>query len=61
MKALLKRFSLIYLPMAVVISILLFFYAQFEKQREINRIELLENAHIQTAKTHIMQDFEEID
>ncbi len=61
MKALFKRFLLIYLPIVTVISIVLFLYAQFEKQSTVNRLVTLETAHIETAKSHMMQDFEEID
>jgi PAS domain S-box-containing protein len=61
MQALLKRFTLLYLPIVIVISIVLLLTVRLEKQRETKRIEIVERSHIDIAKTQIMQNLEKVD
>lgn len=61
LKALLKRFVLIYLPIVIALSIILLTSIRFEKQIELKRIEGIEKSRIEIAKAHITQDFEGVD
>jgi hypothetical protein len=60
-KALLKRFALIYLPIVITLTIILLSGVRLEDQVVVKKIEGVENSRIEIAKTRVTQDFEGVD
>jgi diguanylate cyclase (GGDEF)-like protein/PAS domain S-box-containing protein len=58
--AVLKRFTLIYLPVAIVLSGLLLLNFRQDEQREIENITQRENSHIELAKAMMTQHFADV-
>lgn len=61
LKALLKRFALISLPIVMVFSIVLLSIARLDKQRQMERMEAQENSRVATAKAIVTQDLSVVD
>lgn len=61
LKALLKRFALIYLPIVMALSVALLSSARLDEQRRVERIEGSESSRIEIAKGLVTRDLSVVD
>lgn len=61
LQALLKRFALIFLPVAIVFTIVLFSIGRLVEQRQIEKIEGRASSRVELARALLAQDFDAAD